>query len=57
MIDEKTLYDKIYACWLGKSIGGTLGAPVEGKKADGYRLVSKAPRVPQYPTTTLICNC
>lgn len=31
MIDEKTLYDKIYACWLGKNIGGTLGAPVEGR--------------------------
>ena len=31
MLDEKTLYDKIYACWLGKNIGGTLGAPVEGR--------------------------
>lgn len=30
-MDEKILYDKIYACWLGKNIGGTLGAPVEGK--------------------------
>jgi len=26
------LKDKIYACWLGKSIGGTLGTPVEGHK-------------------------
>ncbi len=25
-------YDKVYGCWLGKSIGGTLGAPLEGKK-------------------------
>lgn len=32
MIEEKILYDKIYACWLGKNIGGTLGAPVEGRK-------------------------
>ena len=31
MLDEKTLYDKIYACWLGKNIGGTLGGPVEGQ--------------------------
>ncbi len=31
MLDEKTLYDKIYACWLGKNIGGTLGGPVEGR--------------------------
>ena len=22
--------DKIYACWLGKNIGGTIGAPYEG---------------------------
>ncbi len=30
-MDETILYDKIYACWLGKNIGGTLGAPVEGR--------------------------
>ena len=24
--------DKVYACWLGKNIGGTLGGPHEGKK-------------------------
>ncbi len=30
-MDRKTLYDKIYACWLGKNIGGTLGTPVEGR--------------------------
>lgn len=29
-MDRATLYDKIYACWLGKNIGGTLGTPVEG---------------------------
>ncbi len=28
---RETLYDKIYACWLGKNIGGTLGTPVEGR--------------------------
>jgi hypothetical protein len=31
MMDRATLYDKIYACWLGKNIGGTLGTPVEGR--------------------------
>jgi len=35
--------DKVYACWLGKNIGGTLGAPYEGKKfvnnLDFYRPV------------------
>lgn len=30
MTDRKTLREKIYGCWLGKNIGGTLGAPVEG---------------------------
>jgi len=29
---EKEYCDKVYACWLGKNIGGTLGAPYEGKK-------------------------
>ncbi len=28
---REVLYDKIYACWAGKNIGGTLGAPVEGR--------------------------
>ena len=32
MLDKKAKYDKIYACWLGKNIGGTLGTPVEGCK-------------------------
>ena len=31
-ISEQTLRDKIYACWLGKNIGGTMGAPYEGRK-------------------------
>ncbi len=26
------LKDKVYACWLGKNIGGTLGTPYEGKR-------------------------
>lgn len=27
---DKKIYDKIYACWMGKNIGGTLGGPYEG---------------------------
>lgn len=27
---DNKFYDKVYACWLGKNIGGTLGAPYEG---------------------------
>jgi len=31
-ISEKEYWDRAYACWLGKNIGGTLGAPYEGRK-------------------------
>lgn len=31
-ISEKEYRDKVFACWLGKNIGGTLGAPYETKK-------------------------
>ena len=29
-INESEFRDKVYACWLGKNIGGTLGMPFEG---------------------------
>ncbi len=29
-LNRKELEDKIYACWLGKNIGGTMGGPYEG---------------------------
>jgi ADP-ribosylglycohydrolase len=32
LIGEKEYLDKVHACWLGKNIGGTLGAPYELKK-------------------------
>ncbi|MDD6483411.1 MAG: ADP-ribosylglycohydrolase family protein [Clostridiales bacterium] len=28
-LNKKRIKDKIYACWLGKNIGGTMGAPYE----------------------------
>lgn len=28
---DKQFYDKVYACWMGKNIGGTLGGPLEGR--------------------------
>ncbi len=31
-INEAEFRDQVYACWLGKNIGGTLGMPFEGKK-------------------------
>ncbi len=32
LINEAEFRDRVYACWLGKNIGGTLGMPFEGKK-------------------------
>jgi ADP-ribosylglycohydrolase len=31
-LNQLAFRDRVYACWLGKSIGGTLGAPVEGRQ-------------------------
>ena len=33
VLDQAEYRDKVYACWLGKNIGGTLGAPYEGQKS------------------------
>ena len=32
LLDFKTYADKIRGCWMGKNIGGVLGAPFEGKR-------------------------
>ncbi len=32
VLNEAEFRDKVFACWMGKNIGGTLGAPVEGKR-------------------------
>lgn len=44
---EKDYLDKIYGCWLGKNIGGTLGGPFEGHegflKLDFYDPVPTTP--------------
>jgi len=29
-LNKKEIQDKIYGCWIGKNIGGTIGAPYEG---------------------------
>ena len=31
-LDKKTYEDKVYACWIGKNIGGTMGTPYEGTR-------------------------
>ena len=31
-LNKEQLMDKIWGCWVGKNIGGTLGTPYEGKR-------------------------
>ena len=31
-LNTASFRDKVYACWVGKNIGGTMGAPYEGKR-------------------------
>ncbi len=31
-LNRETITDKVLGCWIGKNIGGTMGAPYEGKK-------------------------
>jgi hypothetical protein len=31
-LNKATYMDKLHACWIGKNIGGTLGAPYEGSR-------------------------
>ncbi len=39
-LNKKEYFDKVKGCWIGKNIGGTIGAPFEGTKdmpeIDGY---------------------
>lgn len=47
ILNEKEYYRIVYGGWLGKNIGGTLGAPVEGKKElldlDFYPVLPEGP--------------
>ncbi len=31
-MEKREYYDRVYGCWLGKNIGGTIGVPFEGNK-------------------------
>lgn len=47
VLDEATYRDKVYACWLGKSIGGTLGIPAEGaREVHHYTFFDPVPTEP-----------
>ena len=32
LLNRETYLDKVLGCWAGKNIGGTLGAPIEGRR-------------------------
>ncbi len=32
VLNDKDFADKVYGCWIGKNIGGTLGTPFEGRQ-------------------------
>ena len=31
-LNYQSYKDKVYACWVGKNIGGTMGTPYEGRR-------------------------
>lgn len=44
ILHEAWFRDKVHGCWLGKSIGGTLGAPLKGKRqASGVAFYDPVP--------------
>ncbi len=44
VLSRSEFRDKVHACWMGKNIGGTLGAPHEGKRfALGLRFYEPVP--------------
>ena len=46
-MDYPTYYDKVLDCWLGKSIGGFLGATVEGiKETNNFKFYQDSVRIP-----------
>lgn len=45
--NKQIYYDKVYACWMGKNIGGTLGVPFEGNTAlNNLQYYSEVPTKP-----------
>lgn len=46
-LNKETYLDKLHACWIGKNIGGTMGAPYEGRRdfldVKGFATEAKEP--------------
>ena len=52
-LNRETITDKIYACWLGKNIGGTMGVPYEGKTEMNDIKGYSTPKGEPYPNDDL----
>jgi ADP-ribosylglycohydrolase len=40
-LSYKQYYDRVLGCWIGKSLGGIVGAPFEGHKIDNHKTPDK----------------
>jgi len=54
--NRETLKDKIYACWMGKNIGGTMGTPYEGKRELNDIQGFSTSKASFFQMMTSICN-
>lgn len=54
--NKDRLYDKIYACWIGKNIGGTMGGPYEGSRELNDIEGFVTPPGEPLPTTIWTCS-
>jgi len=52
-LNRQKYLDKLHACWLGKNIGGTLGAPYEGKRTFQNITDFATPKGQNYPNDDL----
>lgn len=52
-LNREELRDKLYACWLGKNIGGTMGTPFEGKRQINYITGFTSPKGEPLPNDDL----
>ena len=55
-LDWKTYLDKVYGCFLGKAVVGTMGAPFEGVKMPLAMPFDKKMIDAMLPTTIWICR-
>ena len=52
-LNRETLRDKLYACWIGKNIGGTMGTPYEGAQQINHITGYNSPKGEPLPNDDL----